>query len=93
MNMLERRYRLREAIPGVKLACCDGGTDGVITVIPPGSLLQVEGPAATPSNMLRAKWHEELYAVFEADLATRSEEEEPDGPMDGRSHGNSAIDG
>jgi hypothetical protein len=44
----------------------------VIEEIPPGSLIQVRGMAKL-RNMLEARWHNELYAIFEADLSERSE--------------------
>ena len=70
--MLEGRYRLHEAIPAVKLNRWENCTDGIITEIPSGSLLQVRGEAKL-NSMLEARWHNEIYAVFEADLAERGE--------------------
>jgi hypothetical protein len=70
--MSEGRYRLRDAIPAVKLNRWENCTDGIITQIPSGSLLEIRGEAKL-NSMLEARWHNEVYAVFEADLAERSE--------------------
>ena len=66
--MLHSKYRLREAIRGVKLE--GRQSSGVIATIPGGTVLHVRGPARL-SNMLEVEWYGILYAVFETDLSER----------------------
>jgi hypothetical protein len=71
--MMEGRYRLHDMIPAVRLTARRSSEGGSIFMIPSGSLLYIQG-ASPLTNMIRARWRNDFYAVFEEDVVERSEE-------------------
>ena len=66
-----RHYCLIIGMRGVKLIA-SGSDHGSIVDIPAGSILQVQGRSAL-SQMVEARWRDDVYAVFEEDLVRRGQ--------------------
>ncbi len=71
--MIRGRFRLNDSVRVVRLLG-PGSDRGAISTIPADSIIEVSG-RANLGQMVEATWNEASFAIFECDLAERSEPE------------------